>query len=562
MFYGVSDGAKNGLIKGQYVDVTGVNTWLANGNDAYFGLPGSVGIGTASPSASYKLDVLGSIRSSSGLTVTSGAVSLPTGSIDALAIADGSLLFADWNQNGCTPSQIPKWNGSAWACATDAGIGAESDPIWMAASGSYYTKTDLQNSGQSAVHWGNLTNVPLATVTHNGVVQLNDTVTSTATNQAATANVVKSVWDDLSAAINGKMSGSGSVGYVAKFTGTGIVNSKIYENNGFVGVGTTDPTDTLEVNGNIKLSGTTPSYRLTNVADPLANNDAANKVYVDSKVSAAGTEGTSPYLSDGSYYSEGGDPYFCRLNVLAGTTQRIVSVNQSKKCDSTNNLYCSAGSCSADASVLNSIKLTNQLISARENTSCSISDGKVYCWGYVGNGQKYLDYSLSSVGANTQEGHSCAVTGAGEVKCMGYGNYGQLGNGGASQSPTAVSVSGINNAVKVYTASSGYSTNYGHSCALLLDGSVKCWGYLQSYGQANTPVAITGLTSVIDFSMSKGNASDQDHWCAVLSNGSVKCAGYGAYGQLGNGSTSSVNWTTPVTVSGISNAVKIYSEGS
>ena len=266
----------------------------------------------------------------------------------------------------------------------------------MAASGSYYTKIQLQTSGQSVVNWGNLSNVPLATTTNAGIVQLNNTLTSTATNQAATAGIVKSIWDNLSTAINGKMSGSGSVGYVAKFTGTGVINSNIYENNGFVGVGTTNPSDTLEVNGNIKLSGTTPSYRLTNVADPLANNDAANKVYVDSKVSAAGTSGTSPYLSDGSYYSEGGDPYFCRLNILAGTTQRIISVNQSKKCDSTNNLYCSAGSCTANASILDSIKLTNQLISARENTSCSISDGKVYCWGYMGNGQKYLDFSMSN----------------------------------------------------------------------------------------------------------------------------------------------------------------------
>lgn len=386
------------MIKPQYVDIAGVNTWLINGNDASFGLPGSVGIGTASPSASYKLDVLGSIRSSSGLTVTSGIVSLPTGSIDSLAIADGSLLFADWNQNGCTMSQVPKWNGSAWACATDAGISAESDPIWMAASGSYYTKTNLQTAGQSAVHWNNLTNVPLATTTGTGIVQLNDTVTSTSTDQAATANVVKTVWDSLTAAIDGKITGSGSTGYLAKFTGTGIADSQLYEASSHVGVGTNNPTEALEVNGNIKLSGITPSYRLTNVADPIANNDAANKVYVDSKVSAAGgSTGTSPYLSDGSYYSEGGDPYFCRLNVLAGTTQRIVSVNQSKKCDSTNNLYCSAGSCTADASVLNSIKLTNQLISARENTSCSISDGKVYCWGYVGNGQKYLDYDMSSV---------------------------------------------------------------------------------------------------------------------------------------------------------------------
>jgi hypothetical protein len=89
--------------------------------------------------------------------------------------------------------------------------------------------------------------------------------------------------------------------------------------------------------------------------------------------------------------------------------------------------------------------------------------------------------------------------------CSGYGSYGQLGNGSSNSVnwTTPVTVSSISNAVKIYTASSGYSTDYGHSCALLSDGSVKCWGSLNTYGNAATPVAITGMTNVVDFSMSK-----------------------------------------------------------
>lgn len=51
LFYGVSDGAKNGLIKPEYVDIAGLNTWIVSGLNAYFGLAGNVGIGTASPGA-------------------------------------------------------------------------------------------------------------------------------------------------------------------------------------------------------------------------------------------------------------------------------------------------------------------------------------------------------------------------------------------------------------------------------------------------------------------------------------------------------------------------------
>lgn len=228
----------------------------------------------------------------------------------------------------------------------------------------------------------------------------------------------------------------------------------------------------------LTLSGTTPVYTLKNVATPIANYDAANKEYVDAKVAAAGggTPSDSPYLEDGSYYSEGGDPYFCRLNILSGTSQRIVSVNQNKLCDTTNNLYCNAGNCNASSAILNDIKQNYQLITAKDDQSCSINDGQAYCWGYTGNGQKYLDLSMSS-GNSSREGHTCVVVANGTVKCWGQGNYGQLGNGSSSASTIPVAATGINNAVRVYTSSSGYSTNYGRTCALLADKTVKCWGY-------------------------------------------------------------------------------------
>ena len=35
-------------------------------------------------------------------------------------IRDGTLLFEDFNQNGCATNQIMKWNGESWACAQDS----------------------------------------------------------------------------------------------------------------------------------------------------------------------------------------------------------------------------------------------------------------------------------------------------------------------------------------------------------------------------------------------------------------------------------------------------------
>lgn len=65
---------------------------------------------------------------------------------------------------------------------TTTGVLTESDPIWTAAIPNYYTKTNLQTSGQSAVHWGNLTNIPSAFPTSSDlqVVTTNGRITNIA----------------------------------------------------------------------------------------------------------------------------------------------------------------------------------------------------------------------------------------------------------------------------------------------------------------------------------------------------------------------------------------------
>ncbi len=90
----------------------------------------------------------------------------------------------------------------------------------------------------------------------------------------------------------------------------------------------------------------------------------------------------------------------------------------------------------------------------------------------------------------------------------------------------------------------------GHSCSLLANGTVKCWGDNSSgeLGNGTTtrsspPVLVSGLTTAVAMSAAFG------HSCAVLPNGTAKCWGDNSYGELGNGTT--INSSTPVVVSGI-----------
>ncbi len=141
--------------------------------------------------------------------------------------------------------------------------------------------------------------------------------------------------------------------------------------------------------------------------------------------------------------------------------------------------------------------------------------------------------------------HSCALLQGGSIKCWGWNNHGQLGNGtsgATAYSATPVLVSGISNAVAV-------SAGNMHTCALLQGGEVECWGDNEwgelgdgSLIDSNLPVAVPGISAT---EVSAGF----DATCAIQSTGVVMCWGLGTSGQLGDGSFS--NSSVPVQVSGI-----------
>jgi alpha-tubulin suppressor-like RCC1 family protein len=131
------------------------------------------------------------------------------------------------------------------------------------------------------------------------------------------------------------------------------------------------------------------------------------------------------------------------------------------------------------------------------------------------------------------EGHTCAVTTAGGVKCWGENGAGQLGNGTTTASAVPVNVSGLGSVTSV-------SAGNVHTCALSA-GGVKCWG--ATFG--STPTNVSGLTSGVNAIAAGGT-----HTCALTSAGGVKC--WGSSVQLGNGSTSSV---VPVDVFGLGSGV-------
>jgi alpha-tubulin suppressor-like RCC1 family protein len=142
---------------------------------------------------------------------------------------------------------------------------------------------------------------------------------------------------------------------------------------------------------------------------------------------------------------------------------------------------------------------------------------------------------------------SCAVRANGMAYCWGSDLHG-LGNGAAGMSqPYALAVSGITSALDVSMGSSS-------QCVLLATGTVRCFGTNQ-YGELGdasaplgtdqyTPRTVGGLFAPLSGVLAVD--SGDDHSCAMLSNGTVKCWGWNSSGQLGDGTTT--NRRTPVTV--------------
>ena len=166
--------------------------------------------------------------------------------------------------------------------------------------------------------------------------------------------------------------------------------------------------------------------------------------------------------------------------------------------------------------------------------SCAIAgNGLIQCWGAAtiyGN----IPKTISSYPAATQisggGNHACARMANKTIKCWGHNGFGQLGDGTKKENYlTPVSVMGINTALAVAAGSA-------HSCALLENGTIMCWGS-NLHGQLGTDIAHESLSPVLVSGITTATAlsAGMSHTCARLSGGRIKCWGSNLVFQTGDG---------------------------
>jgi alpha-tubulin suppressor-like RCC1 family protein len=165
--------------------------------------------------------------------------------------------------------------------------------------------------------------------------------------------------------------------------------------------------------------------------------------------------------------------------------------------------------------------------------------------------------TLSNVAQISAGGyHTCALlTNTNSVDCWGYNYSGQLGDDTTTQRSTPVPVKGVGG-VGTLSNVTQISAGFYHTCALLSGGTVDCWGdngigRLGNGTMANssTPVSVKGVAGTGTLSNVTQISAGGYHTCALLSDNSVDCWGYNFFGQLGNGEMG--HRTTPVSVIGV-----------
>lgn len=231
------------------------------------------------------------------------------------------------------------------------------------------------------------------------------------------------------------------------------------------------------------------------------------------------------------------------------------------------------GTASGDMAALTTINLgtgrTAKAISAGATHTCALLDNNgIKCWGDNLNGQLgYNDTTDRGDGAgdmaslttvNLGKGrtakaisagfqYSCALLDNNSIKCWGANNSGQLGqddtiNRGdaATVGHTMATLSAVNLGGR--TAKS-VSASVFHTCAILDDNTVKCWGG-NANGQLGYDDIVTrgddpgdmSLLSTVNLGVGRTALAlslSEMYTCALLDNHQVKCWGDNSWGQLG-----------------------------
>ena len=201
-------------------------------------------------------------------------------------------------------------------------------------------------------------------------------------------------------------------------------------------------------------------------------------------------------------------------------------------------------------------------MAATADHTCYVRDATrmvAFCWGanmhaQLGDGSYgsrpgpvRVRHAIATIAAGT--GHSCGLSDGRDVFCWGSNSHSVFGLNAAALAASATPVATTHIDPRAAALSAGSI----HTCALEIEGSVFCWGdnHLGQVGvgtaqlEYDQPQRLTSLDNIRQIS------AGVTHTCALRSDHVVLCWGHNQFGQIGNGSTGTVQAVPDVVLGGI-----------
>ena len=157
-----------------------------------------------------------------------------------------------------------------------------------------------------------------------------------------------------------------------------------------------------------------------------------------------------------------------------------------------------------------------------------------------------VDVQAEVTQITTGDDHTCALLNNGAVRCWGWAGVGQLGYGngdwiGDDETPASAADVDVGGTVAEINAGEA------HTCVVLDTGAVRCWGSggFSNLGYGNTDTIGDNETPASAGDVDVGGTVAQTalgtfHTCALLNAGTVRCWGNGGLGRLGYGNLATI----------------------
>lgn len=554
--------------------------------------PSSLSFGTllegTSSSASAVTISFASGNGGSATSATIGAISAPSGYSISRPPSGGCPLSGGAITSSCafdvtfSPTAASSYSGTISITDTTSGgtlmntllkvtlSGAGGAPANLGSSLSHtFGATPVDQSSSYTFTFTNSGGVPATGITV-GAVSAPFTITS---DSCAGASVAAGA----SCSVTIEFSPTTSPG---PFSGTFTVN---YNNGSAAESVTASFSGTSSTSGALAVTGSSTSFGSVPMgASPVTRTFTVtnNGTATATGIGAGATPTGNPFSYPGGFPGTGGTCTNGGSLAVSASCTIVIQFNPSSPGNFSDSIVVayntgSAAATTAPLAITGSSTVTPQ-ITVNGNHTCVIqSSGQLVCFGRNNVGQLgigsntdqgnpssntdgVIDASLSGLTAvNFGSGHwprfvaagywhTCAILDDHSVRCWGHNDQGQLGYGNTTDlsAPSSTPVN-LGTGKTAVTLALGYS----HSCAILNDGTLKCWGN-NTYGElglgdANNrgdnsgemgdslpAVSLAGTPTQIS-----ANAGDT---CALLSGGSVQCWGDNFYGELGQGNDNSV----------------------